>query len=147
MLTSHGASIYVPDSRGLASCHLPNGSPELPVTLTDLLTERILLSYTPEMGAYDDLKQCTGFDWDHGNEGKNWEKHRVSDGEAEEIFFNDPLIAETDEAHSKKERRYFALSQTNAGRPLFVVFMIRKNLIRIISAREMTNRELRRYTS
>jgi len=99
------------------------------------------------MGVYDDLEKCTGFDWDDGNQDKNWEKHRVSDGQAEEIFFNDPLVAGADQAHSKRERRYFALGQTNARRPLFVVFSIRKHLIRVISAREMTNREVRRYTS
>ncbi len=40
------------------------------------------------MSIYDDLEKCVGFDWDDRNEGKNWEKHRVSDGETEEIFFN-----------------------------------------------------------
>jgi len=99
------------------------------------------------MSVYDDLEKCIGFDWDDGNRGKNWEKHLVSDGEAEEVFFNDPLIAGADVAHSKKERRYFALGQTDGRRPLFVVFAIRKKLIRVISAREMTKRELRRYQS
>jgi len=99
------------------------------------------------MSVYDDLEKCIGFDWDDGNQGKSWDKHRVSDGEAEEIFFNDPLVAGADVAHSKKERRYFALGQTGVRRPLFVVFTIRKQLIRVISAREMTQRELRRYRS
>jgi len=99
------------------------------------------------MGAYDDLEKCTGFEWDDGNHGKNWDKHRVSDGEAEETFFNDPLVTGVDTAHSGRERRFFALGQTNARRPLFVVFAIRKHLIRVISAREMTKRELRKYTS
>ena len=99
------------------------------------------------MSVYDELEQCVGFDWDEGNEGKNWEKHRVSHGEAEEIFFNDPVVAGADQAHSNKERRYFALGQTDARRPLFVVFTIRKQLIRVISAREMTKREMRWYRS
>ena len=99
------------------------------------------------MNAYEELENCTGFDWDDGNQGKNWEKHGVSDGEAEEIFFNDPLVAGTNEAHSERERRYFALGQTDGQRPLFVVFTIRENLIRVISVREMTRAELRRYTS
>ena len=64
---------------------------------------------------------------------------------SEEIFFNDPLVAGADEAHSKRERRYFALGRTDAGRHLFVAFTIRRNLIRIISAREMTRGEMRRY--
>ena len=99
------------------------------------------------MGVYDDLEKCVGFDWDDGNQGKNWQTHLVTDGEAEEIFFNDPLVAGADAAHSKKERRYFALGQTASRRPLFVVFAIRKKLIRVISAREMTKRETRRYQS
>jgi uncharacterized DUF497 family protein len=69
----------------------------------------------------------------------------VSDGECEAIFFNDPLVTGADRKHSKRERRYFALGRTDAGRPLFVSFTIRGNLIRIISARDMTMRELRKY--
>ena len=99
------------------------------------------------MSVYDDLEQCTGFDWDDGNQGKNWEKHRVSDGEAEEIFFNDPLVAGADTEHSQQEERYFALGQTDARRFLFVVFTIRRRQIRVISARDMTKGELRRYQS
>jgi uncharacterized DUF497 family protein len=97
------------------------------------------------MRAYNDLEKCIGFEWDEGNQHKNWEKHHVSDGECEEIFFNDPLVAGADPKHSKRERRYFALGHTDAGRPLFVSFAIRKNLIRVISARNMTRRELRKY--
>ena len=97
------------------------------------------------MGAYDDLEQCVGFDWDEGNLGKNWAKHHVSDGEAEEVFFNDPLVAGADPSHSKKERRYYALGRTDAKRLLFIAFTIRKNLIRVISARDMTKREVRKY--
>jgi uncharacterized DUF497 family protein len=96
---------------------------------------------------YDELENCSGFEWDDGNQGKNLEKHGVSDGEAEEIFFDDLLVAGTYEAHSELERRFFALGQTGAQRPLFVAFTIRENLIRVISTREMTKKELRRYTS
>jgi uncharacterized DUF497 family protein len=99
------------------------------------------------VSAYDDLAKCTGFQWDDGNLGKNWDKHNVSDEEAEEVFFNDPLVAGADTRHSKRERRYFALGQTDAGRRLFVAFTIRKTLIRVISARDMTRREQRVYRS
>jgi uncharacterized DUF497 family protein len=98
------------------------------------------------MGTYDDLEKCTGFDWDAGNQDKNWEKHDVTDAECEEIFFNDPLVAGVDPKQSKRERRYYALGQTDAGRPLFVAFTIRKNLIRVISGRDMTEKELRKYS-
>ena len=99
------------------------------------------------MGTYDDLEKCTGFEWDDGNQGKNWECHKVTDGECEEIFFNDPLVAGADPAHSKRERRYYALGSTDTGRGLFVAFTIRKQLIRVISARDMTRAELRKYRS
>jgi len=98
------------------------------------------------MSIYDDFENCVGFDWDEGDKGKNWDKHNVSDGECEEIFFNDPLIARADPKHSKREYRYFVLGQTDTGRGLFVSCTVRKNHIRIISARDMTKKELRKYT-
>jgi uncharacterized DUF497 family protein len=91
--------------------------------------------------------ECTGFDWDAGNIDKNWEKHGVSDPECEQVFFNRPLIVRHDPAHSGKERRFYALGQTDKARHLFVAFTVRRKLIRVISAREMTLRERRIYRS
>ena len=93
----------------------------------------------------DLLEACTGFDWDDGNAHKNWELHKVTPEEAEEIFFHDPLVVQTDARHSRIEKRYFALEQTSAGRLLFVAFTIRGSLIRVISARDMNNRERDKY--
>ena len=45
--------------------------------------------------------------------------------EAEAIFFNEPLFIRSDVAHSRREKRYYALGQTDAARWLFVVFTIR----------------------
>ena len=42
--------------------------------------------------------QVTGFDWDEGNSRKNAAKHGVSQSEAEEIFFNEPLLVLEDES-------------------------------------------------
>jgi uncharacterized DUF497 family protein len=50
-------------------------------------------------------------------------------------------IAGRDEKHSQKETRFFALGHTDSGRLLFVVFTIRNNLIRVISARNMNRKE------
>lgn len=94
---------------------------------------------------YDELADCEGFDWDDGNQDKNWAKHKVSDGEAEQVFFNAPLIAAKDILHSKEESRFYVLGQTDAGRRLFIAFTLREKRIRIISARDMTRREARRY--
>ena len=91
------------------------------------------------------LQEAVGFQWDEGNADKNLEKHEVSDGECEQIFLNVPLVVGGDAAHSKEELRGYALGETNEGRPLFVVFTIRRDLIRVISARDMTRKEQRRY--
>jgi hypothetical protein len=86
-----------------------------------------------------------GFDWDEGNVEKNWEKHNVAYLECEEVFFNEPLIVQQDKAHSLTEERYYALGKTNAGRLLFVVFAMRGDKIRVISARDMNKKERRYY--
>jgi uncharacterized DUF497 family protein len=95
--------------------------------------------------AEDPLKGCTGFEWDDGNLEKNWELHRVSFWEAEEIFFNEPLVIMADREHSEKEARYLALGRTDSGRLLFISFTVWGPLIRVISARDMTRKEARTY--
>lgn len=94
---------------------------------------------------YQKLAQCVGFQWDEGNATKNWDKHDVSQGECEEVFFNRPLLVKYDTEHSWTEPRYFALGRTDENRLLFVAFTLRDDLIRIISARDMTPAERRRY--
>ena len=76
---------------------------------------------------------------------KNWALHGVSDAECEEVFFNRPVLLARDDAHARKEARYYALGRSNAGRGLFVAFTIRGTLIRVISARDMNGRERRHY--
>ncbi len=97
------------------------------------------------MDRWDLLQKTPGFDWDEGNIDKNWVSHRVSPSECEQIFFNFPMIVSEDVKHSKSESRYYALGQTNAGRGLFLVFTIRQDLIRVISARDMNKRERKAY--
>jgi len=91
------------------------------------------------------LAKCTGFDWDEGNSDKNLISHQVSNSECEEVFFNRPLIVSDDKKHSITEKRYYVLGRTDADRYLFVAFTIRSNLIRIISARDMNEKETTRY--
>ena len=83
----------------------------------------------------------TKFDWDKGNINKNSQKHNVADKESEEIFFDSRLRVYYDKGHSKKEERYYALGKTLKGRTLFVVFTIRNDKIRIISARDINKKE------
>ena len=97
-------------------------------------------------GLPDELAHCTGFQWDAGNGEKNWERHQVSRGEAEQVFFQRPLlIAPAISGLSEGEPRYAALGQTAAWRPLTVVFTVRQDLIRVISARDMSRQERRVY--
>lgn len=86
-----------------------------------------------------------GFQWDKGNIEKNWLKHQVLHIECEQIFFKEPLIIADDSKHSQKEKRWFVLGRTEMDRKLFVVFTIKKNLIRVISARNMNKKEKRKY--
>lgn len=92
-----------------------------------------------------DPSTSEGCDWDYGNIGKNWTKHRVTDWEIEEVFLNQPIAFGFDAAHSGDEPRYYALGQTNRGRWLFVGFTVRGNLVRPITARDMNARERRSY--
>lgn len=91
------------------------------------------------------LENCEGFEWDDGNSNKNWHLHRVLDGECEEAFFNLPLIVAADKRRKSDEPRFFALGRTDSDRRLFIAFTIRAKLIRVISAREMTRSEERKY--
>jgi uncharacterized protein len=91
------------------------------------------------------ITDCTGFDWDEANIDKNWSNHQVLPGESEQIFFNEPLLLYDDTKHSHTESRYYVLGKTDAGRKLFVAFTIRKNLIRVISARDMSRKESKIY--
>ncbi|HYC64697.1 MAG TPA: BrnT family toxin [Reyranellaceae bacterium] len=94
-----------------------------------------------------DFERIEGFDWDEGNARKSVDKHGVSQGEAEQIFFNDPLLIVADVGHSVQEARFHALGRTDAGRLLHVTLTLRSGgrLIRVISARTMHRKERVRY--
>ena len=94
---------------------------------------------------WEGLAGCKGFDWDSGNATKTWDRHEAAPGEAEQVFFNRPLVAVVDQKHSVDEARFFALGQTDSGRRLFLVFTFRGTSIRVISARDMSRRERQEY--
>jgi len=86
------------------------------------------------------IKESVEFQWDKGNINKNL-KHNVADKEAEEIFGSGRKVVSKDEKHSLKEERYMLWGKTNVGRKLTVFFTLRKNKVRIISARDMSRKE------
>ena len=90
-----------------------------------------------------DFAKIIGFDWDPGNARKSEAKHGVSQAQAEQVFFNVPLLTLQDQAHSQQEIRLHALGKTDEGRELHITFTLRQQgqLIRVISARDMHRKE------
>lgn len=87
------------------------------------------------------LNEVVGFEWDEGNIYKNKKKHNLDKWEIEEVFFNEPFLVYIDVKHSNYENRWFALGKTDNNLKIMVVFTIRNNLIRVISARKMNKKE------
>ena len=89
------------------------------------------------------FRQIDGFDWDVANARKSEEKHGVTQVEAEQVFFNVPIVSMTDLKHSEVEARFHVLGKTNEGRLLHITFTLRYGgrKIRVISAREMHRKE------
>ncbi len=93
-----------------------------------------------------DFTRITGFNWDEGNACKN-DKHGVSMAEAEQVFFNEPLLVIDDTKHSTGEGRFHALGKSNEDRLLHITFTLRHagESIRVISARDMHRKERKIY--
>ncbi|TSC84196.1 MAG: hypothetical protein G01um101416_1112 [Microgenomates group bacterium Gr01-1014_16] len=81
------------------------------------------------------------FEWDSGNGGKNLKKHRVSDQEAEEVFSDPTKVQRPDPFHSGREERFILIGKTRSGRLLFTVYTVRRQKIRIISSRNINQKE------
>lgn len=94
-----------------------------------------------------DWGRIVGFEWDEGNARKNAEKHDVSQSDAEQVLFNEPLLIMPDLRHSLSEQRIHALGRTDIGRLLHITFTLRTNetRIRMISARDMSRKERSYY--
>ena len=85
------------------------------------------------------------FDWDKNKAKRNLSKHEVSFEEAKTVF-DDPLYVDFyDPDHSEDEDRYLLVGQSNRGRLLIISYTERGNLIRLISAREVTKTERETY--
>lgn len=91
-----------------------------------------------------DLSNIEGFEWDKGNL-EHIKKHNVHYRECEEAFFNKPLVVNEDETHSQTEERFRVYGKTNEERSLFMIFTIRNNKIRVISARDQSRKERKEF--
>ncbi len=88
-----------------------------------------------------DVESIVGFDWDEGNIHKNEKKHGLKWTAIEEVFFNEPLLIVEDHKHSEHECRCVALGKNNFDDLVTVVFTLRSQHIRVISARTMSKKE------
>ena len=87
------------------------------------------------------------FDWDERKNKRNRAKHDVWFEEAQSVF-NDPYgRLFFDSEHSDEEDRFILLGVSHTGRVLIVVHCYKESdsLIRIISARKATKKEIRFY--
>lgn len=73
-------------------------------------------------------------------------KHSVQEHEVREVFIRFPLIRFIEKGSRQNENVYAAYGQTETGRYLIVFFIYKedKNAL-ILSARDMTNAERRKY--
>jgi uncharacterized DUF497 family protein len=81
-----------------------------------------------------DFTKIKGFDWDKGIVRKN-DKQSVSTAEAEQVFFNDPLLLIDGTKHSQGECGFHALVKTNEERTLHITLILPNagERIRVIS--------------
>jgi uncharacterized DUF497 family protein len=90
------------------------------------------------------LPAVLSFEWDKGNEQKNWLKHKVTSEKPEEAFDDANRMIFQDVKHStRQEKRFLLFAQTR--RKLRIVFTMCKQKIRIISARPMNRKEAMIY--
>ena len=86
-----------------------------------------------------------GFQWDDGNRDKNLTKHEVTNEECEEVFDDVKKVVREDAEHSHVEARHYLIGKTKKGRILFISFTARKDLVRVISARDINKKERKFY--
>ena len=91
------------------------------------------------------FREPISFVWDRGYSEKSQRKHGVTHEECEEVFFDPQKRMLRDALHSNGEERYIIIGATKADRVLFMVFTIRKRMIRIISARDLNRKERHLY--
>lgn len=84
------------------------------------------------------------FEFDPAKAASNIQKHRVSFADAEGVF-QDLLALHRDDPDAEGEDRFVAIGLGSAGELLVVVYTLRGDVIRLISARRATKRETKIY--
>jgi uncharacterized DUF497 family protein len=84
-------------------------------------------------------------EWNREKAAGNFKKHKVAFEEASTVFGDEFAHTLSDPVHSFGEDRYIEIGRSNKRRTLVVVYTMREDTIRIISAREATKHERRYY--
>ncbi|HEX5707732.1 MAG TPA: BrnT family toxin [Pyrinomonadaceae bacterium] len=85
------------------------------------------------------------FEWDREKAEQNFVKHGVAFEEATTVFADTLSLTITDPLHSEAEERFVITGLSNKGRQLVVVFTERGERVRLISARQATSGERKKY--
>jgi uncharacterized DUF497 family protein len=84
------------------------------------------------------------FEWDSRKAASNLKKHAVSFEEACEVFF-DPFLCALEDKGEAGEPREAVIGLAPDWQMLYVVFVERNGIVRIISAREVSRQEKWQY--
>jgi uncharacterized DUF497 family protein len=85
------------------------------------------------------------FEWDDNKAESNLLKHGIIFEEAVTVFADPYLLLTEDSKHSGQEEREWAMGEAENGLTIVVVFTVRGEQIRIISARKATKIERKKY--
>ena len=87
------------------------------------------------------------FAWDESKDRLNKKKHRVSFEKAKSVFYDENGIQFPDPDHSQNEDRFLMLEVSHRLRVIMVCHCFREDdsIIRIISARKATKKEIEHY--
>jgi uncharacterized DUF497 family protein len=80
------------------------------------------------------------FDWQDHIVDKLASRHAVETWEVEECFFDSE-----NKKRRTREGKMLLYGRSSAGRYLFVVYVVERSVVRVISARDMTDNERRLY--
>ena len=81
------------------------------------------------------------FEWDDDNE-KHVGAHKLTPEEVEDVFYD---FIPTQAYNQGDEKRYGRIGVTDAGRIITVIFTYREGKVRVVTARDATANEKRRY--
>ena len=87
-----------------------------------------------------------GLQYDPAKAAGNFKKHGVSFADAEGVFY-DPLALHRPDPDADAEERFVAVGVGITGDFLVVVYTVRGEDIRLISARHATRQEIKEYES